>query len=433
MDASSSFPDYLTDSVERFAIQADGTLAPLGSTPLELHNPLSVRITPDGRFAVFVNAPSSPGETKIQSLAIGSDGSLTSTGPALATTGDSTSAATITPNGRFAYVGNGNEDSITGYSIGPSGVLTQLGVPTPAGLDSPDALGISNDGHFLYASDSHGEEIQAFSIGADGALIKIGTPVSTGGESDGSAIVARPAVPVASLAPVVPRIEPGKRVTFNASGSHDVGAAITGYSWNFGDGASAETPGPTTGHAYKPGVYTVSVTVKDADGCSGFVYTGQTAYCNGNAATASLTVDTVPVIQGMTATPKRFPTLAKVHSAGISVKGKKRRGGTTFHYKLTETARVSVAIQRKLSGRKVGKACKRPTKANAKKRKCVRLKPLGSLVAKGKAGKNKLRFSGKLRGKPLPPGRYLATATAIDSATGKSTPRSTSFEVLPPR
>jgi hypothetical protein len=268
-------------------------------------------------------------------------------------------------------------------------------------------------------------------VAADGTLTKIGVPAPSGGESDGQTPVARPAVPVAGTL-ATELVTPGKKASFEVSGSTDAGATITGYAWDFGDGTTLTTTVPKAQHTFKTGVFDVKVTVRDDANCTGFVYTGQTAYCNATGAQATVKVDTLPVIQGMTATPKRFATLARTRAVA-SAKGKKRRGGTTFHYKLTETARVSVTIQRKLSGRKVGKACKRPTKANAKKRKCVRLKTLGSLVAKGKAGKNKLRFSGKLHGKPLPPGRYLAKATAVDSAGRKSTPRSTPFKVLPAR
>ncbi len=59
-------------------------------------------------------------------------------------------------------------------------------------------------------------------------------------------------------------------ITFNAGGSTDPnGAAITGYSWNFGDGHAASSGSPTVIHAYAaPGSYTVGLTVTDALGLS---------------------------------------------------------------------------------------------------------------------------------------------------------------------
>jgi PKD repeat protein len=53
---------------------------------------------------------------------------------------------------------------------------------------------------------------------------------------------------------------PGAAVNFNAGASSDPGGAITGYSWSFGDGATASGPGAS--HAYlRPGTYTVTLTV----------------------------------------------------------------------------------------------------------------------------------------------------------------------------
>ncbi len=59
----------------------------------------------------------------------------------------------------------------------------------------------------------------------------------------------------------------GKKVIFNASGSSD-NVAIVSYDWDFGDGKTAS--GKDAAHAYsKPGKYTVTLTVKDAQGLEG--------------------------------------------------------------------------------------------------------------------------------------------------------------------
>ena len=46
------------------------------------------------------------------------------------------------------------------------------------------------------------------------------------------------------------------------------------------------------------------------------------------------------------------------------------------------------------------------------------------------AGRQSLRFSGRLRGKPLKPGGYRATIVAVDSAGQASDPRRVSFRVV---
>lgn len=417
-------PSYSGESIERFAVQSTGTLASLGATPIGTTGPDAIRITPDGRFAILLVDGSGIGY--LRSFAIGTDGSLTEVGSPLETTGDISGPPVISPNGQFVYKTDGNEESITTYSIGQNGALAQVGAPTPTGLSQPQGIGMSSDGRFLYVEPQGGEKIQAFSVGANGALTKIGTPTPTGGFSDGVTLLPLPAVPSARVASPPP-VTPGKQATFTASAT-DVGSSITSYSWNFGDGTTIPNTGPTANHTYKKaGVYKVTVTANDSAGCSGFVYTGQTPYCNGRDAQASATVDTLPVILGLKATTTG-PRKTSAHASKRPEK-KVKPSVTTIHYKLSEDAKVSFTVQLKLKGRRLGKSCKRLTKANAHKRKCALLKDRGSFSAQGEAGKNKVRLPRRLNGKPLRPGSYRVTAIATDSAGGVSAPKGASFVV----
>lgn len=61
-------------------------------------------------------------------------------------------------------------------------------------------------------------------------------------------------------------------VTFDASGSHDPDGAITGYQWDFGDGATGT--GSTVSHTFMSGTYTVTLSVEDDEGHTSSV-TGQ--------------------------------------------------------------------------------------------------------------------------------------------------------------
>ncbi len=412
-------PSFAGGTIERYEIQNDGTLAPLGPAPVGLFHPVSMQITTDGAFAVALGIGGAP-EVRLQALAVGADGSLTPLGPSTIPTDTTPSAPVISPDGRFVYVADGNNDTITAFSLGAGG-LSQIGAPVAAGFEDPEAVGMSVDGRYLYATFNGSEVIQAFSVGADGTLTKIGGPAPTGGESDGSALIARPAVPTARLAPPPP-VTPGKKVSLDAGASSDVGAAIASYAWDFGDGTALPAGGATTDHVFKPGVYEVKVTVNDDAGCTGFVFTGQSAFCNGREATATATIDTLPVVQSLRVAPARFA------GASASKKRKKKRG-STIRYKLSEKAKVAFTLQGKSPGRKLGKKCKRKTKANAGKRKCTRFRTVGKLSARGKAGKNARRLPAKLKGKRLKPGPYRLTAVAIDSAGGKSATKRTGFKV----
>jgi extracellular elastinolytic metalloproteinase len=70
--------------------------------------------------------------------------------------------------------------------------------------------------------------------------------------------------PVAQLTALPSEVAPTEPVTLDASGSTDPDSAIKRYSWNFGDGTTAQTVGPTTTHAFADqGNFDVTVTVED--------------------------------------------------------------------------------------------------------------------------------------------------------------------------
>jgi 6-phosphogluconolactonase (cycloisomerase 2 family) len=414
--------DYPSGNLERFAIGANGSLTPLTIVPLGLDEGSDeMRITPDGRFAILLSRHVAAKED-LRTLAIGADGSVTPTGVVQPTVGNTSGMLIISPNGRFAYVANGNEASVSAYAIGPAGQLTPVGDTPAPGLSQPASVAMSVDGRFLYLEPQGGEKIQAFSVAANGTLTGIGAPAPTGGTSDNQTPVTRPSDPVASF--VATPGPPHGPTGFDASASTDSTARIVSYVWDFGDGSTQTTGTPTTTHFYKdPGVYTARLSLVDDNGCSGYSYTGQTAYCGGRDASAP--VDTLPAIYGITATPAKFATSSRARP-----KSGKRKPGTTLHYKLSEAANVAFTVQRKLPGRRVGKSCKKATKANAKKRRCTRLgKVLLSFGTTAMAGKNSKRFPGRTSRGPLKPGAYLITAVATDSAGGASAPRSVSVKV----
>ncbi len=100
----------------------------------------------------------------------------------------------------------------------------------------------------------------------------------------------------------------------------------------------------------------------------------------------------------------------------------------TFSYSLDKAASVTIAIDQARPGRKDGRTCKKQTRKNRKKRACTFFSAIGKLSQSGPAGRNTLRFSGKLNGGKLKPGRYRATAVGT-AAGGKSAPATANFVV----
>ena len=109
---------------------------------------------------------------------------------------------------------------------------------------------------------------------------------------------------------------------------------------------------------------------------------------------------------------------------------RKLKRGTTFRYALSEAARVAFAIERKHQGRRVGSRCSKRTRANRGGRRCMRYARIGAFRQRANAGRNRKRFSGRIAGRRLSPGRYRATLVATDAAGNASKPKRVAFRVV---
>jgi hypothetical protein len=108
--------------------------------------------------------------------------------------------------------------------------------------------------------------------------------------------------------------------------------------------------------------------------------------------------------------------------------------GTSVRFSLSEAAAVTLTVERRTTGRRVGGRCVKPTRKNRAKRGCIRYVRLkGSLTQGGAAGANRVRFSARLRNRTLAAARYRLLATAIDVAGNRSQPSRAAFRILRPR
>jgi virginiamycin B lyase len=131
-----------------------------------------------------------------------------------------------------------------------------------------------------------------------------------------------------------------------------------------------------------------------------------------------------PKILSLKVTPRRFrrgsgpPRLLKAPV------------GTVISFGLSEAATARFAFAKKASGRRVGGRCVKPTKKNRTRARCTRLAGKGGFSRKATAGKNRLRFGGRLsKAKRLSPGRYRLTLRATDAAHNRSKPRRASLTI----
>jgi YVTN family beta-propeller protein len=188
----------------------------------------------------------------------------------------------ITPNGSRAYVTNNGGGTVAVINTQTNAVV---GSPIAVGT-SPRGIAITPDGSRAYVANNVGNNVSVINTQTNTA---VGTPITLGGDPFSVAITPNQS-PRASLS------APGEGLsaTLDGGGSTD-DERIASYEWDFGDGSRARTTTPTVEHAYtRVGEFTAKLTVSDGEGCRGFVYTGQTALCNGpSQAAITRTVATV--------------------------------------------------------------------------------------------------------------------------------------------
>ncbi len=155
---------------------------------------------------------------------------------------------------------------------------------------------------------------------------------------------------------------------------------------------------------------------------------------------------TAPTISNVTVSPTHFPVAPK-RAAGpgisnltlsrtrftVADSAAARRGGTTFRYRLSEGAAVTVTLRRKSVGRKVAGKCRSRTRANRRRPACIRFRRVGHLHRQGAAGLNKQRFSGWLGKRRIHTGRYRARFVAVDAAGNRSRSKAVNFTIVPRR
>jgi 6-phosphogluconolactonase (cycloisomerase 2 family) len=86
--------------------------------------------------------------------------------------------AAATKDGRFVYVTNFGDNSISTYSVGGDGRLELVdAVAAATRLGQPGVRDetITPDGRFLYALDADAQRVHGWEIGADGSLTEIGS------------------------------------------------------------------------------------------------------------------------------------------------------------------------------------------------------------------------------------------------------------------
>jgi YVTN family beta-propeller protein len=258
---------YVTNLISGDVYVIDTSTSQLVGSPIPVGSfPRGIAITPDGGRAYVANSGSdtvSVIDTRTNQLA-GSPIDV----------GREPHAVAITPDGSRVYVTNQEAATVSVIDTATNQVVGE-----PIQLTSePWGIAITPDGSRAYVPNRVSKFVSVIDTATNQV---VGEPISVGA-APVSIAIAPDEPPVAAFTGSAGR--PGVPVTFDAAASRDLDGTITRYSWDFGDGQSTPDGGPEPKHTYsKPGGYQVTLTLTDNEGCSTrFVFTGQTAYCNGS-------------------------------------------------------------------------------------------------------------------------------------------------------
>ena len=146
-----------------------------GSPFAALSAPASVAVDPTGKFAYVAN----PFDASVSAYRIGVVGALHHVRGSPYYTPEPESVA-VDPTGKFTYVTDISGNYVLAYSIGADGALTPVpGSPFGAG-NYPNSVAVDPTGKFAYVVNGGDSTISAYSIGATGALTPVpGSPFTT--------------------------------------------------------------------------------------------------------------------------------------------------------------------------------------------------------------------------------------------------------------
>ena len=170
--------EKLTNSIDAFHVQIDGTLGPIVVNPGAGPGTFAVSFAPNGAALVSETGPSGgQNASAVTSYAVEPNGTLSVISANVPTLGAATCWQAATPNGHFVYTSNSGTSTISGFSIAANGALTALGGTIQATLPSGSTnldVAISADGKFLYTLNSGTGSINIFGIQQDGSLTNLG-------------------------------------------------------------------------------------------------------------------------------------------------------------------------------------------------------------------------------------------------------------------
>jgi 6-phosphogluconolactonase (cycloisomerase 2 family) len=164
-----------TNAISSFAMGDDGLAEGPSTIPSAGATPYGFDFA-DGAVIVTEAFGGAEGKAAASSYAV-SAGRLAAVSPSVADTRSEVCWAAATRDGRFVYVTNFGDGTISSYAVGDGGsieLLEAVAATTRLGEAGVRDEAITGDGRFLYAIDADAQRVFGWTIGDDGKLEPVG-------------------------------------------------------------------------------------------------------------------------------------------------------------------------------------------------------------------------------------------------------------------
>ena len=166
-----------TNSISAYAIDERGYADGPTTIPAAGQTPYGFGFTKGGALVVTEAFGGDIGKAAASSYAVAAPGQLKAVSGSVGDTRSEVCWAAVTKDGRFVYVTNFGDGTISSYRIGEDGSIElaeAVAAETRLGEPGVRDEALSADGRFLYALDADAQKVHGWTVGADGRLAEIG-------------------------------------------------------------------------------------------------------------------------------------------------------------------------------------------------------------------------------------------------------------------
>ena len=167
-----------TNNITAFPVDARGYAGAATTIPSAGETPYGFDFTAEGSVVVTEAFGGAVGKAAASSYRLSGSAELERASGSVGDTRSEVCWAAVTRDGRFVYVTNFGDGTISSYAIRGDGTIElaeAVAAATRLGEAGVRDEAISGDGRFLYALDADAQRVHAWAIGDDGRLAEVGS------------------------------------------------------------------------------------------------------------------------------------------------------------------------------------------------------------------------------------------------------------------